>query len=410
MTTYQSNFNSYVAFKKQSGLGSPESGSGGTIMRLSGGTPGELTKGIIGSKEVRRDAQRTRGRHGFQKTAGGPYDGETSLGSFDDIFQALLRGAWDTELSKTSADFTTIAIASNVLTLASGNPISLGFRVGDVIEMTGGAVAGNNSRNLRITALTATTITVAETLVDHTEDAGITLLRRGRKVIMPPVGSLVDTYFTLEERDEDIDESLLFPDIFWNAGKWSFGGPNNLLMFTPSWIGTGAMTVETAPNSPVLTSPSTPTGAPYAVADATIRYGSTDLVDLTSFDLSIDMGAVAPETVNPNKISPTVLPGQNSCTMNLTMLLSDFAEISNFLNETSLSLHVLAVDNSSDPKNFLSLNVPFFTLGGAKRSPISTAGGAKTQTLSIPPDLIGQDTAGSGYDATMMSIQISNNS
>src|SRR5581483_8668337 len=166
MTTYQSMFNYYTAFKAQSALGSPASGSGATILRQAGGAGGKLTISAIESKEIRQDAQRTRGRHGFQATAGS-YDVEASVGAVDPIYLALLRGAWDTQITKTSSDFTTIAIASNVLTFGSGSPISLGFRVGDVIEMTGGAVAGNNSRNLRVTAISTTTLTVAETLTDH---------------------------------------------------------------------------------------------------------------------------------------------------------------------------------------------------------------------------------------------------
>lgn len=407
MTTYQSKFNLLVAFKAQSALGSPASGTGATVLRVAGGTRGKLVKTAIESKEIRQDAQRTRGRHGFQQTSG-TYDVEVSIGAFDPILQAVLRGTYDAEITKTSADFTTIAIAGNVLTFATGNPITMGFRVGDIDEMTGGAVAGNNSKNLRCTALSSTTLTVAETLTDHAADAGITLIRRGRKVIMPAAGSLALTYFTIEEYDTDIDQSTLYTDCYFTSVKFAMA-PNGMLMATLSWVGTGDITAETTGGSPVFTTPSTPTGVPMSVKDATVRLGSTDLTDLTSFDLTMDNGAVAPQVVGAIK-SPTVLPGQNSVSMNLGVLRTDLTNLSDYIGETGLSLHILAVDTSVEPKNFLNIAVPFFTLGGVDPEPPSTQGGALTETIAIPAALVGSDTSGTGYDATMLSFQISNNS
>lgn len=406
MTNYQSNSNLLVAFKAQSALGTPATGSGATALRIAGGPRGKLAKTPIESKEIRRDGQRTRGRHGFQQTSGS-YDVEISVGAIDPILAAVLRGAWDAEITKTSADFTNIAIAGNVLTLGSGSPISMGFRVGDVFEMTGGAVAGNNSRNLRVGALSGTTLTAVDTLTDHTTDTGITLIRRGRKAIMPAPGSLVNTYFTIEEYDVDLDQSRVFSDCLFNSVKFSMA-PNGILTATISWVGTGDIIAEATAASPYFTSPTVPAGVPMAVKDAIVRLGSSDLADLTSFDLTIDNGAVAPQVIGAVK-SPTVLPGQFSVSMNLGMLRTDLTNLSNYINETGLALHALSVDTSSEPKNFLSLNVPFFTLGGVDVSAPSSAGGAATETLSIPAALIGQDTSGAGFDATMASIQISNN-
>lgn len=407
MTTYQSNFNRYTAFKAQSGLGSPASGSGGTILRQTGGTPGKLTKAAIASKEVRRDGQMTRGRHGMQTATGGPYTLEASVGSVDPIYVALLRGTYDAQFTAVAADFTSLSYGAHTIVWNSGNPITKGFRVNDVIELTGAEDAANNSRNLRIANLSATTITVAETLtVNAGADTGATITRRGRKAIMPAAGSLVSTYFTVDEYDGDIDASRVFEDCFWKSGKWSMA-PNGLLTFEPSWVGTGYMEIDTASGAPVLTSPTLPSSAPLAVLDATLRCGGADVADLTSFDLTIDNGAVAPQ-VAASKISPTVLGGLNQVSMNLKFLRHDTSWDADFLNETGLSLQVLAVANMSEPKDFLTLNVPFFTLGSADPSPLATTGGAADVTISVPAALIGHDTTGAAYDDTMMSIQISN--
>lgn len=405
---YQSFFNLRIAIKAQSALGTPASGSSATVLRVAGGTRGKLTKTAIESKEIRTDAQRTRGRHGFQQTSGS-YDVEVSIGAFDPVLQAVLRGAWDTEITKTQADFTSLTTDANAINLTSGNPITLGFRTGDVFQATGLSDAANNGKNLRITALSSTAITTAETLVvNAVADTSCSLIRRGRKVIMPAAGSLALTYFTIEEYDTDIDQSTVFSDCYFNSVKFSMA-PNGMLMATLSWIGTGDITGEATGSSPYFTLPTTPAGVPMSVKDATLRFGSADLADLTSFDFTVDNGAVAPQVVGAVK-SPTVLPGQNSVSMNLGMLRTDLTNLSNYIGETGMSLHLLAVDTSSEPKNFLSINVPFFTLGGVDPAAPSTAGGALTETINIPAALVGQDTSGTGFDATMASFQISNNS
>lgn len=409
MTTYQSNFYGYAAFKEQSALGTQATGASGTILRQTGGTPGKLAKAPIASKEIRTDAQPVKGRHGMQTATGGPYSGELSLQTFDSIFQGLLRATWDSEITKTQADFTSLTTGAHTIILTSGNPITMGFRVNDVIQCTGLPDAGNNSKNLRITGLSATTITVAETLtVNAVADTTCSIIRRGRKIINPPEGSLVNRYFTIEEYDADIDSSQVFTDCMWKTGKFSMQ-PNGIIMFEPSWVGTGQTEVDTGSSAPILTSPTLTSSIPLAALDSTLRFGGVDVADVVSWDLTIDNGAVAPQVVG-SKVSPTVLPGLNQVSMNITVLEKDLTYVSAFLNETAFSLSCLAAANASEPKDFISINVPNFSLGSADRSPRSTAGGARTVTISVPTGLIGHDSTGTGYDDTTVSIQISNNS
>lgn len=403
--TYQSNFYGYSAMLLQSALGTPATGAGGTIIRQTGGTPGKLSKAAIQSKEIRGDAQPVKGRHGMQTAVGGPYGMELSIQSCDQIMQAVMRGTWDTEITKTQADFTSLTTGLHTIVLTSGNPITLGFRVNDVIQATGLTDATNNAKNLRITGLSATTITVAETLVvNATPDTTCSLIRRGRKVIMPVAGSLVNRYFTIEEYESDITGSRLFNDCFWKSMKFSMA-PNGIISFDPSWVGTG--TFAASSGSAVLTSPTLIATAPMAALDATLRLGGVDVADITAFDLTLDNGAVAPAVVG-SKVSPTVMPGLNQVTLNLTILQKDMTYISGFLAETGYSLSLKAVDNMAEPQNFISINVPNFSLGGADVSPMSSAGGARTVQIAIPAALIGHDPSGTAWDDSAISIQVSN--
>lgn len=411
MPEYQSQSLAYVAFKAQSGLGSQASGSGATVLTTAGGQQGRLTKAATASNQIRRDGMRTRGRHGTQKTAGA-YSNEWSLGHADEVLQAIMRGTWESALVLDQSDFTSITTTANTIVFASGSPITLGLRVGDVIRLSDHATAGNNSRNLRVTALSSTTITVAETLTANTTpDSDCDITRVGRKLINPAAGSLVKRYYTIEEHELDIDGSEVYTDCVWGSMRFAMQ-PNGILMFDPSWVGTGQFETVDDSDAPFFSSPTEPTGTPMAVVDATIRLGDTDLVDLTSFEVTVDITPNAPDVFGSGAIrySPDVFTGQMGVGVSFTSLRADLARVADLLDETQLSLHCLAVDNESEPKDFLSIYVPNFTLGNVDKSALSKEGGPRTQTFAAPVDLVGVDTRGGEYDATMVKFQISNNS
>ena len=301
--TYETNFGGYVASKVQSALGTAATGTGATMLRLTGGTMGKLSKAAIDSKEIHADAQHTRGRHGMQ-TATGAYTTEFSAGSVDNIIEAVMRGTWD--------------ITTNIL-------------------------------------------------------------------INPAASALVNRYFTIEEYESDIGASRVFKDCFWKSMKLSMS-PNGLIMFDPAWVGSGSMTVNTG--AATLTTPTLATSAPMAALDATLSLNGSAVLDIVSFDINIDNGAVAPQVVG-SKISPTVLPGLNQVSMNITVLQKDMSYISAHLGETGYALSLLATDGT----NNMHIDVPYFTLGSADISPMSTAGGSRTVTLQIPTALVGRDPA-----------------
>lgn len=401
---YQSQSAGLVAYKAQTGLGAQASASSATQLRIAGGAGIKVGKAATESAEVRNDGLSTRGRHGSQKSSSA-YNGEMSLGSHDPIIEAIMRGTWDaTALTKTQADFTSLTTGANTIILASGNPIAMGFRVGDIIRPTGLPDVANNARNLRITALSTTTITVAETLtINAAPDTTCLLTRPGKRLLN--TAPLVKRYFTLEEYESDIDQSTVLTDFVWGAGKLSMSA-DGLIRFDPGGIGTGQAQALTTGASPYFTSPVAVSDVPFSVVDATIRLGGTDLVELTSFDISLDIQPNAPITFGSasQKYSPDVFTGPLKIGMNLTMLRKSLAIFADFLAETPYSLNVLAVDNMSEPKDFLSITVPNFTLGSVDPSALSKQGGARTQTIAIPPALVGVDTSSTG-NGSMISFQ-----
>lgn len=401
---YQSQSAGLVAYKAQSGLGVQASALSANLLRIAGGNGIRVSKAATESAEVRNDGMSVRGRHGSQKASSG-YNGEMSLGSHDPIIEAIMRGTWDsTAFTKTQTDFTNLTTATDGFIFGSGSPIAMGFKVGDVIRGSGLPDAANNGKNLRVAALSSTKITTVEQLVANAvPDTSCSLTRPGKRIINP--ATLLKRYFTLEEYESDIDQSTVLTDFVWGTGKLSMA-TDGLLRFDPGGIGTGAAQPLLAGASPYFTSPTAPAGVPFSVVDATIRFGGTDLVELTSFDLSLDIQPNAPNTFGSGsqKYSPDVFTGPLKIGMNLTMLRKSLAIFSDFLAETPYSLHVLAVDNTTEPKDFMSIVVPNFTLGSVDPSALSKQGGPRTQTIAIPPALVGVDTASTG-NGSMISFQ-----
>lgn len=410
--TYQAQANGIVAFKVQSGLGTQATGSGGTVLRVTGGTGGQLSRAQTESNEIRSDGMRQKGRLGTQKTVGA-WTAEASLGSIESICEAIVRdtlSAADLTITEAttlggSAAATSITTTTSTIVAAAGSWILQGLRVYDVIRLTNHASAGNNSRNLRITALSALTITVAETLtLNATPDTAFTVTRSGKKLYQS--GTLVKRYFTVDEYDTDIDLSEVMTDFVWSAAKFTMQ-PNGLLTFDPSGMGTGQFAAQTTGTSPLLTSPTATTSNPMSVVDATIRLGGVDMVALTGLDITIDNQAMAPDVFGSGSIkyAPDVFSGQMAIGINFTALRTDLLAISDLLAETSYSLHVLAVENEAEPKDFISIVVPNFTLGSVQKSALNKAGGPRTITVAVPPALVGKDNSGAAFDATMIKIQ-----
>ena len=326
---WQTQSNADIRYKVQSGLGVAASGAGATQLRVAGGQSGRLTKTPTESNEVRSDGMMSRGRHGVQKTAGS-YDAELSLDMMDDIFEAVFRGTWASSLviTESTGGIGSITTTTNGI-LAQVTPawITSGLRVGDVIRLTNHASAGNNNKNLRITALTSGLITVAGTplTLNATPDTSFTITRPGQKLINPAAGSLVKRYFTIEEYEQDIDASEVFQDCVWGSIKISMS-PNGLVLVTPTWVGNGQFSTVTGASAPSFTSPTVPTGVPLAVVDAAVSFNGTDFVDLTAFEITMDINPNAPE-VAASRYAPDVFTGQMAVSMSLTALRQDLQRV-----------------------------------------------------------------------------------
>lgn len=417
MTEYQTQSNAAVSYKAQAGFGQQASGSGGLALRIAGGAGGRMTKNSVSPREIRRDQQRTLGRHGFQRTAGAYDDMDLSVGLADPVLLAVMRGAWSSaNVAITEATVggpTEITTTTTEIVGNTGSWIDAGLRIGMVIRLTGHSTAGNNGINLMIIGLTATTITVASLTsaapltLNAVADTAFTITIPGRTLIRPAPGSLTKTFFTIEEHEYDIDASEVFTNCVWNSIRFGFTA-DNIISFSPAWVGTGDFETLSGGSAPLLTSPTVPTGRPLAVVDARLLYNGTSVADLVSMSLTLDNKVTAGQVAMANT-SPAAFPGQMAISGSMEVWRPDLSKVAAFDDETPLSLHILAVEDQSDPDSaFVSIFLPRMTIGGVAKSALGQEGGPRTQTLEFPEALVGVDERGGAYDPTMIRIQVSN--
>lgn len=396
--TYQTGRNIAVTYAPEQAFGVAPSNNSPTAynFRPNTGTL-NLDKTPIQSGENRRDGMMTRGRHGFKKVSGG-YTGDLSLGTYDPLFEAVSRGTWSSVATITQAQMTSITVGANTIVAAAGNWITQGLRVGDVIRLTGQTQAGNNSRNLRITALSASTITVAETMViDGTPDSTFSIARP-KKLIQ----GTTPRSFTFEESELDIDGSELFTGVRIGSLNYKMA-PNGMITVTFNGVGQNMETLDGS-LSPYFGSFTQTSSLGMTAVEATILLNGVARVDLTAFDITIDLKADGVNTVG-SVITPDVFTNLANVTMNVTALRQDLSDTAKFLNETSLAIHILATENEAEPKDFFSLYVPYFTFGTSQKSQLG-ADGPRSLTLT---GLVGIDPTGdaNGYDPTMVKFQTS---
>lgn len=391
---YQSGRNILVAYKEETAYGELPAASGSKIFRPNTGGL-NLTKGTIQSGENRRDGMTTRARHG-QRNLAGSYSGDLSLGSYDDLIAAVFRGTFDVPLALTGLSLTVDEVARTI-TRSSGSWISDGLKVGDIVRFGSFTTAANNNRNLRVTGVTATVLTVAEDdlIAVAVAETAVTL-SRPKKVIQ----GLTPRSFAFEEYEADIDGSEVALGVRVGSMQVQLQ-PNGMAVLTFNFVGQDSTVLEGAA-APHFTSPVATTSIGLTAVEAVIRLGDEDLVDLTSLDFTVDLRAAGTEVV-ARTTTPDVFTNNATVEGNMSALRKDFTRVKNFLAEDVLSLHLLFAENESEPKDFAAFYLGNLTLGSASKSELG-ADGPRTQTLSLN---IGKDERGGAFDPTMIKFQTS---
>lgn len=390
----QTGKNILVAFGPETIFGTPALANSGKVFRPNPGAGMAMKRAIIRTNEVRSDLKTSMFRLG-SKSVQGTYDGEITRSTFNPLIEAVLRGAWAAVVDITQATMTSVTTGANTIVASAGSWLTQGVRVGDIIRATGLPDAANNARNLRVTGVTASTITVAETLIVNAVGDTTFTIEIQRKLVQPTAP--VRRSFTFEEYNEDADVSEQAVGVRISSMKVT-GQPDGMAMIEFTVVGQNLIPLDAAA-SPYFTAPTKTSTEALVFADATIRLGGVDIATLTAFEMTLDLKA-STQAVLGGLLSPDVYDGAAMLTGTISGTRDDFTQLNAYINETELELHILLVEPTAEPKGFVSFFVPRLKFNSASKSYGND--GALIQTL---PWEAGDKEVATGYDDSMLVVE-----
>jgi len=360
MTSIAQGINKTVAYKKQTGLGVAASGAGGTLLRRVT-TNINLTKDSYENNEIVSHQQSTGSTYGIAKS-GGTLNGLLSGTTWMPFLGSLVRKDPLATAAITAASLTIAASGSNyTITRAAGSWLTDGVKVGDVTQLSVGALNANNlAKNVVVVSMTATVLTVNVLLSGGALTAegpitGCTVTVMGKKSWVPTTGHTSD-YYTFEDYYQDIStRSHLWPDI--QIGSVDLGMPaTGNVTANFALVGLGG---KTESGVQVLTTPTAaPTTAVFGSVAGAAYVSGVRYSTITSFSLKID-GSVAQgeATIGSNTIAD-VQRGRIKVSGSFSYLYDSDTIGANFLNETTVSLALILADARTAAANTMAFVMP----------------------------------------------------
>lgn len=395
--------NKTIAYKKQTALGATATGSGGQLIRRETATFNQ-TKDTYENNEIVAHQQSTGATHGIARSAG-TINGLLSGASYSALMGSLLRKDFVATSALTGLSLTIAASGSNyTITRATGDFLTGGIKIGDVIQITAGSVNANNlNKNLVVVGVTATVLTVnvlnsGATMTAEGPIASCTITVPGKKAWIPTTGHTND-YYTFEEWYSDAVRSHVYPDLQIGMLDVAVPATGNVTAAF-GLVGLGAKT-ESGTQS--LTSPTaaTTTNVMSSVAGA-VYVGGVRYTNITSFSLKID-GQVNPGEANigSNTVGD-VYRGRIKVSGSFSFVYDADTLGANFLDETATSLIAVLADARTAAANTVA-----FVLPRVKFFSNDADDGEKqiVRTINFTAEINGSGGASLASHQTIVSIQ-----
>lgn len=378
--------------------------SGGQILRRVS-TSLNLVKDSYQSEEIRTDRQIVDFRHGLRRVEGS-ISGELSPNTYFELITAAHRGSSTASITDGNAEFTSVTSNNSTsrFIFTGGDPVSEGYRVGDIIRFTNLATAANNSVNFTIREFSGTSnrevIVHPAPTTDAVADSSFSVTRPGKTTIIP-ASSFTSRKFGFEIYYEDLDLAKLFTECRISGYRMSLPATGLSTIEIPV-MGRNATSFATG-SSPYFSAPTAATSTGIcAAANGVVLSpdaGTSPLGIVTAVDISLDLGATMDAVISQN-IAPEIFLGRANVTGNLTMFVEDFAMFTAFRNESELQLFVKVDASSASNADAISLYLPRIKFSGADM-PLTGAAG---QTVTLPFQALRYTGSAAGRDTTTIKI------
>ena len=355
----QTGKNVVIAAKVEATFNTAPSAGSATQLRFNPSQGMSLTKALINSGEVRSDLLTSIARHGSRQ-ASGSYTAELSNGSFDMLFEAVMRSTWvaatvitvDNTAPNTSF---TVDTSSQFTYIGTTTLLTKGLRAGDVCRFANMSTAANNAVNVRIKSISASGLVVTTygtPLTTQGADSAATL------TIMKKVkngATATKRTFYIDEYNQDIDLSEVYGGCRFISMKVS-GSPDGMAMVEFGVLGASGAPLASGA-SPYFTSPTQFTSIPLVFADATVSYNGADIAIATAFELNYVIAA-ATQPIIGSSITPDVFDNAASLSGSISIVRQDLAALTALSAETELAINIMLVEPEAEPKDCINFYIP----------------------------------------------------
>jgi len=345
-----------LSYKKQAGLGSAASGSGGQYLRRETAAF-NLMKDKFNSNEIVTHQQYTGDTYGVSKTSG-TLSGVISPATYAAFFGSLLRADFAAITAISGISLTIAGSGPYTLTRATGDFLTGGIKIGHVVRITAGTYTGTaRDINLIVTGVTATVLTVVvpsgATLTAQGPVATSTVSVIGKTTKVPTTGHTND-YYTLEEWYPGNSRSRLYTDMQPASAAVQVPATGTATISMP-FVGLG----RTKGGSQVLTSPTAEnTNTILSASNAYILINGARTTVATSMSLTIDGKVTHGEPVIGSRTLSDVVRGEVNVSGTVTVQY-DAETISDlFDNETAVSIICVLFADGSATSDFISFVIP----------------------------------------------------
>jgi hypothetical protein len=379
----------------------PGASGGKTTRRVS--LTGGLTRRNFQSQEQRDDRQVADFRLGM-KAAPLTLAGEFSPGTYFDFIEAAHRHTSVASISDSNTELTSVVSDSGsaTFTFAGGNPITEGYRVGDIVRFTNLAAVANNSRNFLILGMSGTNGRVWNVfpapVTDAVADVAFNVTRPGKSTIVPASGH-VSRKFAMEAWGADTDTALLYTE--GRVAGYSLGvNADGLMEFSASLMMRNSVALSGA-SAPFFTSPAaaTTTGI-CGPADGLIRLGGATLGVVTGLSIDLEMAIGGDPVVNPLNLMPEIFLGRAVVTGEVSLYFEDLTAYNAFANETEVELLAQLNASSAIAGDSVAVHVPRLKYTAAN-SDIQGEGG---QMITLPFQALRYLGTAQGVESTTIKI------
>ena len=328
----------------------------------------DVSKDTYSSNEISVNQQVCDMRHGMRKVEGS-INGELSVGTYQGWTESVLRSASSPSVTTTLADIDVVSTtgAEGTLTTAAGDYLADGLKVGLVIRCTGMATGvENNDRNLMITELTATVMTVItlnnEPIIANAAGDTVVITSVGKHVYVPTANHTKD-YWTIEHNFSDIVQSEQFLDCVFGQMDVKLP-PTGMATVDFPVVG---LSMDTS-TTPYFTTP-TPIvcGGSLASVNGVIFVGGVKVAHVTGLDFTVNSNAASLDAVVGSNTAPDITVGKLEVTGNLTYYFIDTVLRDMFLDETEFSLICAFTTDNTPTADFIAYSMSRCKLTGATK-------------------------------------------